>query len=443
MYLEKFDLIDDAGGCYSWQYMTNVSASKTEGYTVGKAYKEMELLKSDSNVKIKFKIPVYNNMPEQISPEPGTETPVTQDVKINANDVLVRKGKGTNYEKITTLNKDAKLLRIELDNSKTGGYYWDKVVLEDGTKGYVARTYLTQIDLQSNCNEQYITKDYSNLRNGPGTSKTTILQVLPAGQIITAVEKDKYKSLDGYDWYRVKLIDGTYGYIASNNIEIYDSTKIDQLKVICTDGLFVRKSASSSSKILAVLAKGSIVTRLEKNVESSNKNYVWNKVITSGGKVGYMASEDLVNKEVWAEVVKNENTENTNTTIEIKGTGFKTDGNNIVCQPNISVTNLKTASKDIVVKNGSTTVADSTSVGTGYTLTLNNKTYSIVVLGDVNGDGKISSSDYVRIKNAILKKVELTSAQNLAADANNDKKISSADYVRIKNYILKKAEITI
>lgn len=156
-----------------------------------------------------------------------------------------------------------------------------------------------------------------------------------------------------------------------------------------------------------------------------------------------MASEDLVNKEVWVEVINSKNTGSTETTVEIKGTGFKTSGNNIICKPNITVTNLKTASNNIVVKNGSNTIKDSANVATGYTLTLDNKTYTIIVLGDVNGDGKISSADYVRIKNAILKKVELSSAQKLASDANNDSKISSADYVRVKNYILKKAEITI
>lgn len=115
--------------------------------------------------------------------------PVTQDVEITENKVRVRKGKGTNYDIVTTLNKGTKILRIELDNSKTGGYYWDKVVLADGTKGYAARTYLKQIDLQSNCKEQYITTRYTDFRNGPGTSKTTVLKVLSAGQIVTIVEK--------------------------------------------------------------------------------------------------------------------------------------------------------------------------------------------------------------------------------------------------------------
>lgn len=434
LYLEKFDVVNGGDGYYSHQYMTNVSASRTEGYTIRNTYTDMGLLSSES--KIKFKIPVYKNMPEQISPQPGTEKPVTQDVEITENKVRVRKGKGTNYDIVTTLNKETKILRIELDNSKTGGYYWDKVVLVDGTKGYVARNYLKQIDLQSNCNEQYITTKYTDFRNGPGTSKTTVLKVLSAGQIVTIVEKDKYKALDDNDWCRIKLSDGTYGYVTSNSFEAYDPTKVDQLRIICTDGLTVRKSPSTSASALASLYKGAIVTRTERNVESTNKNYIWDKIITSSGITGYIATRDIKNNEDWAEVIGSNNP--TDTTTEIKGNGFKTSENNIVCQPKITVSNIKAVAKDAIIKKGDTVIEDTANVGTGYTLTSDGKTYTIVVLGDVNGDGKASAGDYVLIKNHIMQtNLIKDSANQNAADVNKDGKISAGDYVLIKNYIMK------
>lgn len=439
LYLEKFDVVNGGDGYYSHQYMTNVSASKTEGYTIRNTYTDMGLLSSGS--KIKFKIPVYKNMPEQICPEPGTEKPVTQDVETTESSVRVRKGKGTNYGIITTLSKGTKLLRIELDNSKTGGYYWDKIVLENGTKGYVARNYLKQISLQSNCNEQYITTKYTDFRNGPGTSKTTVLKVLSAGQIVTIVEKDKYKSLDGNDWCRIKLSDGTYGYVTSNSFEAYDPTKVDQLRIICTDGLTVRKSPSTSASALASLYKGAVVTRIEKNVESTNKNYIWDKIITSSGITGYIATRDIKNNEDWAEVIGNGSGE---TTSEIKGNGFKTSGTNIVCQPKITVANIKAVAKDAIIKKGDTVIADTANVGTGYTLTSDGKTYTIVVLGDVNGDGKASAGDYVLIKNHIMQTNFIKdSANKNAADVNKDGKISAGDYVLIKNYIMKGTEFSL
>ena len=64
--------------------------------------------------------------------------------------------------------------------------------------------------------------------------------------------------------------------------------------------------------------------------------------------------------------------------------------------------------------------------------------YDISVSGDVNGDGKITPLDYVKIKNHIMEENTITSLPHkLAADYNNDDKISPLDYVGIKNYIMK------
>ena len=251
---------------------------------------------------------------------------------------------------------------------------------------------------------------------------------------MTVVEKGKYNSLNSNDWWRIKLSDGTYGYVTASSFEQYDPSKVDQLRIICTDGLTVRKSPTTNSAALASLAKGAIVTRTEKDVESTQKEYVWSKIITSSGIVGYIATRDVKANEDWVEVIKNNNPE---TPTEVKGNGFKTSGTNIICQPNIKVSDIKSASKDIVIKKGSTIITDTANVGTGYTLTLNDKTYTIVVLGDVSGDGKASAGDYVLIKNHIMQTnlIKDSLSQN-AADVNKDGKISAGDYVLIKNYIM-------
>lgn len=64
-------------------------------------------------------------------------------------------------------------------------------------------------------------------------------------------------------------------------------------------------------------------------------------------------------------------------------------------------------------------------------------TYNLIILGDVNGDGKISALDYVKIKNHIMgdKKID-GEIYKTSADVNEDGKISALDYVRIKNYIM-------
>lgn len=75
-------------------------------------------------------------------------------------------------------------------------------------------------------------------------------------------------------------------------------------------------------------------------------------------------------------------------------------------------------------------------IGTGYTLKNNGTTYTLIVLGDTNGDGKIGPDDYVRIKNHIMEYRLLGGINLKAADANQDGGIGPADYVRVKNYIM-------
>ena len=78
-----------------------------------------------------------------------------------------------------------------------------------------------------------------------------------------------------------------------------------------------------------------------------------------------------------------------------------------------------------------------------FSLEFNQKTYNyiVVIKGDVNGDGLIYATDYVKIKNHIMGKQKLEGAYLRAADVNNDNNIYATDYVKIKNYIMGKGTI--
>lgn len=68
LYLQKFDVDASYNGLFSHQYMQNITAPMTEGYTTRNAYEKANAL-GNSFV---FKIPVYRNMPVAPCPEPGT-----------------------------------------------------------------------------------------------------------------------------------------------------------------------------------------------------------------------------------------------------------------------------------------------------------------------------------------------------------------------------------
>ncbi len=79
-------------------------------------------------------------------------------------------------------------------------------------------------------------------------------------------------------------------------------------------------------------------------------------------------------------------------------------------------------------------------VGTGYTvgLYMNNKlvdSIKVVVLGDVDGNAILDSTDYLKIKSAFLEIVQLTEIEKIAADVDESKYIDSTDYMKIKTYM--------
>lgn len=90
-------------------------------------------------------------------------------------------------------------------------------------------------------------------------------------------------------------------------------------------------------------------------------------------------------------------------------------------------------------------VSNSSNAATGYifTNTTYNTSYTMIVLGDVNGDGQIKATDYARIKNYIMEETTLTNIQKMAADVNEDNNVKATDYARIKNYIMDATPITV
>lgn len=432
LYLQKFDVENSDGSLYSHQYMQNVSAAKSEGTTMKSAH-------SSLNKSFNFIIPVYKNMPDAKCPMPGSQNIVTQNVQVTASTLYVRSSRSTSASVVATLKKGAKILRIEIGSTKTNGYYWDKVVLDNGKQGYVATNYIKLLDDITNCDIRAVATEPGNLRNGPGTSGTTVITTLSVGQYVTIIEKNKYKNISGENWSRIVLSDGRQGYIVARYLEEVSSggstsSGSEIVKVVCDIGLSIREEPTTKSDVLKAVPKGEYLTRTKKNVKNAD-GYIWDAVTTDDGISGYVARGD--EDENYIEPVSG------NSSTTIKGSGFKTSGTSINCNPSVTVSSIKKAAPDAIIKNTSGTQVTSGKLGTGYTVKLDGRTYTVRKKGDPTGDGSVTSADYVRVKNYLRGKSSLNANQLYAADANGDGNVTSADYVRIKNYLRGKASISI
>src|SRR5699024_214542 len=153
---------------------------------------------------------------------------------------------------------------------------------------------------------------------------------------------------------------------------------------VANDGVYVREKPTTSSDILTALSKGTVLTRVEKEVSTAN-NYIWDKITTKDGISGYVARCEKGSDELWIEPVNGESEKPS--TSDNK---FKINGSNFVCVPNTTVADIKEKDSKAVVKNGDKTIS-SGNVATGYKVTYNSKSYTIIVLGDLNGDGKVNT----------------------------------------------------
>lgn len=71
-----------------------------------------------------------------------------------------------------------------------------------------------------------------------------------------------------------------------------------------------------------------------------------------------------------------------------------------------------------------------------HTASLGHNTNSSIVPGDVNGDWKIDSSDYLLLKRHVLGSFHLSDAQQVLADVNKDGSIDAVDYMLVKRHVL-------
>ncbi len=79
---------------------------------------------------------------------------------------------------------------------------------------------------------------------------------------------------------------------------------------------------------------------------------------------------------------------------------------------------------------------DTENIGTGTILTYNEQEYVVIVMGDVNGDGKINSTDFMQIRKKYLGLYDMNGNQFIASDVNGDGKINSTDFMQVRKHFL-------
>ncbi len=189
----------------------------------------------------------------------------------------------------------------------------------------------------------------------------------------------------------------------------------------------IRSNPTTSASVLGTMNTRDEVVAVTARKCANANGHDWDKVKTASGIVGYIASEYL------------SPCENAKNAI--------IEGNNVKAIPNITA---KTMASELgitsyeITKNG-TKLTESDRIGTGYKLkdTKNNKEYTLVVLGDTNGDAEINSGDLLKLKKYLLGTSKPTDAEKKAMNTNGDAEINSGDLLKLKKYLLGNVEFSV
>ena len=403
LYLNKFDIDSSDGTLYTHQYMQNVQAASSEAYSVYKVYNNTGKRTTSA---FNFIIPVYENMPASFSPEPTNSEITPINVKTTGTNIILRSSTSTSSSVITKVAEIGTVLLSIERTEVINGYYWDKVVLPDGTIGYMASTYLVEIDTVQTCSKQAVVNGSGvNVRNGPGTTGTVVITSLAQGTGVTIIDEACY-NIDGMTWDRIILADGRQAFIASKYLK-EGTAKVSETVKINGTGVRLRAEAGTSGSEILKFENGTVLTRIEKGTTAIN-GYYWDKVTTVEGITGYVATDYLV-------PVNNTVTQTPTIT---ENNAYKIDETNktIITEPKTQIENIPNATG---------------TVATGSKVTVDGVEYTVVKMGDVNGDGEADARDSARMLRYSVGNYQFNEDSIAAADVNYDGTIDARDCARV------------
>ncbi len=464
-YLKKFNVNPNSGyALYSHQYMANLAAPCSEAYNSYISYRDNGLLK----LPLTFSIPIFKNMPEATKhptdsvPKKNT-TPVTDqefEKKLNAEGfpesykTWIRelhksypnwtfKGMQTNidFKKaveeerwINSINAcsscyDSPLKQTEpgwyIANTATIEYYLDprnfldldsilmfedlsynKIQTASVVQSVLNNTFMSGKDSVDKLSYADIFVEAGKTHNINPVYLASLAKQEMGVNMGTASSGKRFT-------YKGSTYEGFYNFF---NIGAYSSEENPVLA-----GLVY--AARGASKDASGVYKGSISSEPVNSNQNNNNNN----------------SSSTPNK--------NDNTNNVTPTATYLSKMNMNRKSNFVT--NISLnTNVSSLKKivgnDVTFKNSSGgLLGDSELLTTGSTLTFKNgEVLTVVIYGDLTGDGKINSADLLKMRQALLKKVTLQGAYQEAAHVNTiSGSINSSDLLRLRQHLLGKKNI--
>lgn len=431
-YLKKFNVTST--NTYNHQYMANLAAPYSEAYSSYKSYRDNGLL----SLPLEFSIPIFSSMPDYTK-LPGKDIDSSCQVEVTDQafeNELNQAGFPESYKcKLRILhtkypNWKFNLFNTNLDFNKSvkaeqavssingGSIYYATPVEQTESGWYIANTETVEyyLDPRNFLNEERILM-FEDLSYRDYYSES-VIQTILAGTFMA-----EYSLIDNQSYASIFV----------------EAGKTAQMSSVYLASLARQESGSNGSKATSgneFTYQGNTYKGLYNffniGANSSAENPILAGLVwaTGGFDIDY-----VINNNPSSDNSQNKSEQDILAKLGVKKTADCLFG----IELGTTVGALKQKLPDYTI---SISFGDNDKVRTGAKITISDGStsyqYTLAVAGDVDGDGEMMATDYVKIKNYIMevKNSSLNTAQSLAADVDNNGSIGATDYVLIKNRIM-------
>lgn len=448
-YLKKFNVSPNSlYTIYTHQYMANLSAPASESATSYTSYKNNGLL----NLPLVFEIPIYENMPEETSHPTAGKQDYGQSNVTDAEfeKKLDEQGFPESYKKKLRLLHNSHPNWV-FKSLKTGLQFNDAVANEKR---------VSSVNACSACYEQPLDQ------TEPGwyiANNQTVAYYLDPRNFIREERILMFEDLSYKEEYTASVVTSVLKGTFMDGVSILDHQAYADIFVEAG------KLANVSPVYLASLARQESGTKLSNTTNGGRFTY---KDQTYEGfynffNIGAYSSEAnpalaglvyasqgaLKNAEgiYVGTIIPSDNDNNSgsekptepvfNVATVVSQMNVKQKGSYIVnVNPGTKVDTLKkkTENGNVTFKNASGQMMKDTDVlGTGCQIVYKNGTvHTIIVYGDLTGDGIVNSADLLRMRQYLLGQVKLTGANLESAKTNHGSSVNSADLLKLRQHLL-------